>query len=103
MARKNKTEDVEVKTRIEYTGNWNRKGGKPIYGKAICIVNIDKDDYVLQHDEIGEIINTHVRTDEKNIKMINDKNIDTGVITKPEKTLKEKIKQYLQTGLDNWM
>jgi hypothetical protein len=104
MARKNNEKNVAIESRIIYTGNWNRNDkDNPVWGKAICMVTIGEDDYVFQHDELGEMIQMHVKADEENIKMINNKNCDTGNITKPERTFKEKLMQYLQTGLDSWM
>jgi len=103
MAKKNKEKDIEINTYIEYNGNWNRRDGEKVIGKAIAITDIDGDKIVLKHNEIGEIIEKHVQADKENIRMINNPNIDTGNITKSEKTFKEKIMQYLQTGLDAWM
>jgi predicted nuclease of restriction endonuclease-like RecB superfamily len=103
MAKKNKMEDIDIGAEIEYTGNWNRKNGEYVSGKAICISRIGKDKIVFTHDELLNLIGKHIEADNYNIKMINDSEIDTGVITKAEVSFRNKLDQYLQTGLDAWM
>lgn len=108
MAKRNNTIDVEVTTEISNDGNWNfrEKEKIPICTKNIAIVRL-KDFFnqklVFTHDELLDILGIHMKADEENIKMINNPNINTGVITKPEKTVREKVIEYCQTGLDVWM
>jgi len=108
MVMRNKEYRDTVETEIVYNGNWNRNNEEtPVYTKAIAVVTIkdifDTNTFVFTHDEILEILDVHIKADLENIKMIKNKDINTGVITKIEKSLKEKIDEYFQTGLDAWM
>ena len=102
--RKNNREHIELSVEINYNGNWNRKyPNLPIvYGKPISIIYLDNDNFVWTHDEIIKLIDCYLQADKESIEMINNKNINTGNITKSEISFKDKLLNFLNKELDEW-
>ena len=95
---KNNNHRVTPEYTIKNTGNWNYKDKSkpPVYSKPICVIKLGEDEFVFTHSDIFELLYGYTQADIDSIKMIKDKDVDTGEIDYFETPLTEKVKVWLK-------
>ena len=89
---------IELSFEIINKGNWNLKypNEQPVYTKPMGIVyNNNGFNYIYTHNDIINLIKFYCEVDKKAIQMIDDININTGIVKQKERTLKTKILKEL--------
>jgi len=85
---------IDLTFEIINKGNWNLKfpSEPPVFTKPMGVVYYNNGfNYIYTHNELIKLIKFYCEVDEVSIKMIENPDIDTGVVKQKEKTLKDKI------------
>ena len=96
--KKNIFTEVKPEFTIRKAGNWNYKDSNApkVYSKPMGVVTIDGIEYLFKHSELLDLIKFYLEVDEESIDMITNPEVDTGLITRAEKPLIEKLRQFLK-------
>lgn len=93
--------------KIRNVGNWHYYTDKlnPIYTKPIGFITLGDTELQLKHKEILEILDLYFKVDLDSVKMIKDKNIDTGNVNNFEEFFLIKVHKWINkkyVELEKW-